>query len=63
MIGMGGHSSNPLEIKIAGEPYLPMKLGFTPSRQRRNKSSVTSQRQLRKNKRRKHAAGFKKAFN
>lgn len=31
-------------------------------RHARNKSSAISQRQIRKNKRRKHAAGFKNAF-
>jgi hypothetical protein len=62
MIGMGGNSQSVPSFELKYEPPSEIQGSFMHSRERRKKLSEISQRQLRKNKRRKHAAGFKNAF-
>jgi hypothetical protein len=59
---MGGHaSSGPMEITLQNHDQLNLR--WEPSgRSRRNKTSSINQRQIRKNRRRSHAAGSKRAF-
>jgi len=62
---MGGSQgqSSVLEISPSEYRYDNPTVGWEPrNRQRRNKTSFPSQRKIRKNRRRTHAAGIKNAF-